>query len=157
MGYHIAHGFKNKIFLDHNEIDSFTNTIVEQFNVKIQNIDDKVKTLSGGNIQKLIVGREFIQNNRLLIIEDPTRGIDVGAIEFIWERIIEIAQSGVGILLISHELNEVMQLSDRIMVMYDGMLHDGGGYKELTEEQIGILMLGGEISNAKQQNSKDFC
>jgi simple sugar transport system ATP-binding protein len=157
MGYHIAHGFKNKIFLDHNEIDSFTNKIVEQYNVKIQNIDDKVNTLSGGNIQKLIVGREFIQDNKLLIVEDPTRGIDVGAIEFIWERIIEIAQSGVGILLISHELNEVMQLSDRIKVMYNGMLRDGGSYKELTEEQIGILMLGGEVSNAKQQDSKDFC
>jgi len=149
MGYHIAHGFKNKIFLDHNEINSFTNNIVEQFNVKIQSIDDKVKTLSGGNIQKLIVGREFIQNNKLLIIEDPTRGIDVGAIEFIWERIIEIAQSGVAILLISHELNEVMQLSDRIMVMYDGMLQYGGCCGELNEEQIGILMLGGEVPNAK--------
>lgn len=149
MGYHIAHGFKNRILLDRKEINKFTNEVVEDYNVKIQNLNDKVKTLSGGNIQKLIVGREFIQENKLLIIEDPTRGIDVGAIEFIWEKIIKIALSGVGILLVSHELNEVMQLSDRIMVMYDGMLSDAGRHNELTEEQIGVLMLGGELSNAK--------
>lgn len=143
MGYHIAHGFKSKVFLDRKGIDEFTNQVVREYSVKVQDIDDKVKTLSGGNIQKLIVGREFIQDNKFLIIEDPTRGIDVGAIEFIWEKIIEIAARGVGVLLIGHELNEVMQLSDRILVIYDGMLADGGKHDELNEQQIGLLMLGG--------------
>ena len=69
-----------------------------------------------------MVGREITLCDKLLVIEDPTRGIDVGAIEFIWEKILRIAAAGAGILLISHELNEVMQLSDRIFVMYNGTL-----------------------------------
>lgn len=144
MGYHIAHGFNSKVFLDHKEIDSFTNRVIDDYNVITQSINNKVKTLSGGNIQKLVVGREFIQDNKLLIIEDPTRGIDVGAIEFIWKKIIEIAASGVGVLLIGHELNEVMQLSDRLMVIYNGELVDAGLWNELNEKEIGLLMLGGD-------------
>jgi len=144
MGYHIAHGFNNKIFLNHREIDDFTERVVDNYDVRHQSIYDKVKTLSGGNVQKLVVGREFIQKNALLIIEDPTRGIDVGAIEFIWKKIIEIAASGLGILLIGHELNDVMQLSDRILVIFNGKFSDGGRCNELNEKEIGLLMLGGD-------------
>lgn len=145
MGYHIAHGFHSRIWLDRDEAAGFTKEIVSQYAVKTDTITNKVKHLSGGNIQKLIVGREFIQKNRLLIIEDPTRGIDVGAIEFIWQKIIKLSAAGVAILLISHELNEVMQLSDRIKVMFDGRLTDGGAYQEHTDREIGILMMGGAL------------
>lgn len=145
MGYHIAHGFKSKFWLDHKAIDQFTNDIVKHFNVKRQRNTDKVRSLSGGNIQKLVVGREFLQDNKLLIVEDPTRGIDVGAIEFIWEKIIDLAANGAAVLLVSHELNEVLQLSDRILVIYDGEVADGGKNGEYTEEQIGCLMMGGSI------------
>ncbi|WP_353095048.1 ABC transporter ATP-binding protein [Tissierella praeacuta] len=148
MGYHRAKGFKIKHLLDYKDINIFTNKIVKDYSVKIQGIEDKVKTLSGGNVQKLLVGREFLQEQRLLIIEDPTRGIDVGSVEFIWKRIIEMAEEGVGILLISHELNEVMQLSDRILVMYNGSIIEHKDSRSLTEEQIGLMMLGGEIHEA---------
>ena len=101
--------------------------------------------LSGGNIQKTIVGREFAQNNDLLIIEDPTRGIDVGAIEFIWQKIIDAAEQGVSVLLVSHELGEVMELSDRILVMYNGgIAADLENTPELSEKTVGLYMLGGE-------------
>ena len=143
MGYHIAHGFSSKFFLNKNEVNSFTSDVISMFNVKAQSNNDKLKTLSGGNIQKLIVGRESIQDNKLLLIEDPTRGIDVGAIEFVWAKLLDIAKSGVAILLVSHELNEVMQLSDEIKVIYNGELFDGGGYGEKTDKEIGLLMLGG--------------
>jgi simple sugar transport system ATP-binding protein len=143
MGYHISHGFKNKVFLNHKEIDEFTNRVVSQFNVKTRGIYDKLDNLSGGNIQKLIVGRESIQDNKLLIVEDPTRGIDVGAIEFVWGKMLEIVKSGMAVLLVSHELNEVMQLSDRILVIYNGEIFDGGKYQEKTDREIGLLMLGG--------------
>ena len=93
-------------------------------------------------MQKLIVGRESIQKNKLLLIEDPTRGIDVGAIEFVWAKLLDIAKSGVAILLVSHELNEVMQLSDDIKVIYNGEMFDGGKYNEKTDKEIGLLMLG---------------
>jgi ABC-type uncharacterized transport systems, ATPase components len=148
MGYHVAHGFDSKVLLNFKQIEEFTNSIVDAFSVKRQKNADKLSNLSGGNTQKLIVGREFLQDNKLLIIEDPTRGIDVGAIEFVWKKIIQLATTGVGILLISHELNEVMQLSDRIMVIYNGELSDGGREGELTEEQIGLLMLGGKLDEA---------
>jgi simple sugar transport system ATP-binding protein len=145
MGYHIARGFRNRIFLDRRGIDEFTRKIVRDYDVKTPAIDNRVKNLSGGNIQKLVVGREFIQKNKLLIIEDPTRGIDVGAIEFIWEQIIDLAAGGVAVLLVSHELNEVMQLSDRIKVMYNGIFSDGGRHGELSDKELGLLMTGGTL------------
>lgn len=144
MGYHITHGFKSKVLLDYNDINDFSNKVIKEFNVKAQNLGDKLRSLSGGNMQKLIVGRESIQNNKLLIVEDPTRGIDVGAIEFVWAKLLALAKEGVAILLVSHELNEVMQLSDRIKVIYNGELFDGGKYKEKTDKEIGLIMLGGE-------------
>lgn len=142
MGYHIAHGFKSRYFLDRPAIEKFTKDVIAMFHVKAQSIQDKLRSLSGGNMQKLIVGRESIQKNKLLLIEDPTRGIDVGAIEFVWAKLIDIAKSGVAILLVSHELNEVMQLSDEIKVIYNGELFDGGKYQEKTDKEIGLLMLG---------------
>lgn len=149
MGYHIAHGFKNKVFLDHKEIDDFTNRVIDQFKVKSQSIYDKLRSLSGGNMQKLIVGRESIQDNKLLIVEDPTRGIDVGAIEFVWAKLLSIAEEGTAILLVSHELNEVMQLSDRILVIYNGEISDGGRYQEKTDREIGLLMLRGGTQDVR--------
>lgn len=145
MGFHIAHGFKNKFLLNQKEIARFTNQVVEDYSVKTSGIYNKVKNLSGGNIQKLIVGREFIQKNKLLIIEDPTRGIDVGAIEFIWQKILQLSSEGIAVLVVSHELNEVLQLSDRIEVIFEGKLTDGGKYQEHTPEEIGILMMGGAL------------
>jgi simple sugar transport system ATP-binding protein len=145
MGYHIARGFQSRVFLNRRGIGEFTRKIVKDYDVKTPTIDNRVKNLSGGNIQKLVVGREFIQQNKLLIMEDPTRGIDVWAIEFIWEQIIALAAEGAAVLLVSHELNEVMQLSDRIMVMYNGTLSDGGSHGELSDRELGLLMTGGRI------------
>jgi simple sugar transport system ATP-binding protein len=147
MGYHLVHGFSSKIFLKRKEIKEFSESIINQYSVKAQGIDNRITSLSGGNIQKLVVGREFIQNNRLLIIEDPTRGIDVGAIEFVWKKIVNIAAAGTAVLMISHELNEVMQLSDRILVMYNGELFEAGKHGELSENEIGLLMTGGGRQN----------
>lgn len=145
MGYHVAHKFRIPWLIDKEEAVSFTNAVVENYQVKVQDIHNKIGDLSGGNIQKTIVGREFAQNNELLIIEDPTRGIDVGAIEFIWQKIIDIAAQGVSVLLVSHELGEVMELSDRILVMYNGgIAADLENTPELSEKTIGLYMLGGD-------------
>lgn len=144
MGYHVAHGFHPNWLIDHKQIFTFTNEVVQEFSVKTGSVFSNVSELSGGNVQKMIVGREFLQNNRLLIIEDPTRGIDIGAIEFIWKKIEELSASGVAILMVSHELNEVMEVSDRLFVMNNGKLLDAGKHGELNEEQIGVLMMGGQ-------------
>jgi simple sugar transport system ATP-binding protein len=120
----------------------FTRQLIGDCSIRAQNVHQKVRTLSGGNVQKLLVGREFPLGRNLLIIENPTRGIDIGAVELIWGKIIEMGASGRAILLISQELNEVIQLSSRIMVMYDGGLSQVEGNFP-TEEEIGLLMLGG--------------
>lgn len=149
MGYHRAKGFTPKWRLNRKQADTFTRQVLGAFDVKHQSIEEPIGSLSGGNIQKLIVGREFLQNCDLLIIEDPTRGIDVGAIEYIWAKIIEFASKGAAILLVSHELNEVMQLSDHIYVMYNGQLQDGGEHGELSEKEIGFIMTGGKRDEEK--------
>lgn len=143
MGYHISHGFRHKALISRKEANVFTDLIVEDFSVKRKSNADRIGTLSGGNVQKAIVGREFNQDKKLYIMEDPTRGIDVGAIEFIWKKMIDIAHRGAAVLLISHELNEIMQLSDRILVAFDGQLFDGGAHGERSDHELGILMTGG--------------
>nr|WP_244262707.1 hypothetical protein [Thermoanaerobacter siderophilus] len=99
--------------------------------------------LSGGNIQKVVVAREFSSNPKLLIANQPTRGIDVGATEFIHKRIVELRDKGVAILLISADLNEVMELSDSLIVMFGGEIvayfEDAS---KVTEEELGAYMLG---------------
>lgn len=145
MGYHISSGAAKKPLLNRQDIARFTGDVLREYAVKATDIEEKVSTLSGGNVQKLVVGREFSQHYTLLVIEDPTRGIDVGAIEFIWKKIVEIARAGCAILLISHELSEVMQLSDRIMVMYEGHLTEPENSTEMSEKALGLYMLGGGI------------
>ena len=153
MGYQTVRGFPRKYLLDRKLAEDFTNQIIREYSVKTKGIHEKVINLSGGNIQKLVVGREITLCDKLLVIEDPTRGIDVGAIEFIWEKILRIVAAGAGILLISHELNEVMQLSDRIFVLYNGTLEYGGVHGELKEEEIGLLMTrGGDADEKEMEN-----
>jgi ABC-type uncharacterized transport system ATPase subunit len=98
--------------------------------------------LSGGNQQKLVVAREFSRHPRLLIASQPTRGIDVGSIEFIHRQIIEQRDQGAAVLLVSAELDEVMSLSDRIAVMYQGEIIDIVPAEGATREQLGLLMAG---------------
>lgn len=143
MGYHIVSENIGRILLNYKEVERFTDSVVQNYAVKTKNINNKVRTLSGGNGQKLLVGREFSQKKSILVIEDPTRGIDVGAIEFIWKKIIELAASGVAILLVSHELNEIIQLSDRCLVMYNGGLYSVPEENMRDEHAIGMMMLGG--------------
>lgn len=143
MGHHIASGLSDRKMLGRGAAADFTRRVVENFSVKAQSIYDPVSSLSGGNVQKLLVGREFSENYALMVIEDPTRGIDIGAVEFIWKKMIRYAADGAGILLVSHDLNEIMQLSDRILVMHQGTLREIENGPSLSEREIGLYMLGG--------------
>jgi len=107
--------------------------------------------LSGGNLQKLIVGREFSQENKVLIIEDPTRGIDIGSMEFIWKEIItSVENKNSAVLLISYDLNEAMSLSDRILVLYEGKFVKELSRSEFDEKVIGLFMLGGQVDEVSK-------
>ena len=99
--------------------------------------------MSGGNIQKVVVAREFTSYNRLLVCDQPTRGIDVGAAEFIRERLVQMRDAGKAVLLISADLGELMNLSDSLIVMYGGeIVAYFDDVKSLTEDELGYYMLG---------------
>src|SRR5438552_923007 len=118
--------------------------LIIEFDVRTTSVEAPVSSLSGGNQQKLIIAREFAAEPIALIASQPTRGVDIGAIEFIHRRIIELRDAGKAVLLISAELEELRSLSDRIAVMYEGKIVDIVT-PEATEEQLGILMTGGHV------------
>jgi simple sugar transport system ATP-binding protein len=117
--------------------------LIKQFGIKAQHVEQPVASLSGGNMQKVIVAREFSSNPRLLIAAQPTRGVDIGAIEFIHQQLVDKRTEGLAIFLISADLQEVMKLADRIMVMYNGEIAAVlPNTPDLTEEKLGLYMLG---------------
>jgi simple sugar transport system ATP-binding protein len=116
--------------------------LIRTFDIRTPSPVVNVGTLSGGNQQKVIVARELSRPIKLLIAAQPTRGLDVGSIEYIHSRVIEKRDEGVAVLLVSTELDEVMQLSDRIAVMYRGQIVDIVPGDEASKEQIGLLMAG---------------
>jgi simple sugar transport system ATP-binding protein len=114
---------------------------VSEFDIRTSSIDTPAGTLSGGNQQKVIVARELGRELRVLIANQPTRGLDVGSIEFVHKRIVEARDSGTAVLIISTELDEIFALSDRIAVMYDGRI-TGFRPPTVTAENLGLLMAG---------------
>jgi simple sugar transport system ATP-binding protein len=116
--------------------------LVKDFDVRTPSIEAAAKTLSGGNQQKVIVAREFSRPIKLLIASQPTRGLDVGSIEYIHGRLIEKRDEGDAVLVVSTELDEIRALSDRIAVMFEGKIVDILPANLVTKEQLGLLMAG---------------
>ncbi len=116
--------------------------LVQQFDVRTPSTQALASTLSGGNQQKVIVAREFSRPIKLLIASQPTRGLDVGSIEYIHQRLVDKRDQGCAVLLVSPELDEIMSLSDRIAVMYRGKIMDILPANQVTREQLGLLMAG---------------
>jgi general nucleoside transport system ATP-binding protein len=135
---------RNGFVLLQRNIINWAKRLVTEFDIRTTSIEAPVRSLSGGNQQKLIIAREFSAEPMALIASQPTRGVDIGAIEFIHRRIIEQRDAGKAVLLISAELDEIRSLSDRIAVMYEGKIVDIVS-PDATEEQLGILMTGGHI------------
>jgi ABC-type uncharacterized transport system ATPase subunit len=127
------------------EIRKFAQTIIKDFNIYGTMPGGGVSTLSGGNMQKVVVGRELSGNPKFIIANQPTRGLDVGSIEFVHGTLLEAREKGAAILLVSVELEEIMSLSDRIGVLYRGEIVGELDAATATEEQVGILMAGGTL------------
>jgi simple sugar transport system ATP-binding protein len=121
--------------------------LIAEYDVRGGGPQTLAKSLSGGNQQKVVVAREVGNDPRLLIAAQPTRGLDVGAIEFVHRRLIEERDEGRAVLLVSLELDEVLSLSDRILVMYEGEIAAEFG-ADVSEEECGIAMLGGTTEEA---------
>ena len=128
--------------LDFNGIETRARALVEEFDVRPRSIELPASNYSGGNAQKIIVARELSRDPKILIASQPTRGVDIGAIEFIHEQIVAARDKGLGVLLVSADLGEVMSLSDRILVMYEGEIVGEMPATEATEERLGLLMAG---------------
>ncbi|MBZ0318160.1 MAG: ATP-binding cassette domain-containing protein [Anaerolineae bacterium] len=133
---------KNGLVLNLDGTVQHAGNLIEQFDIRTPSPLVEGGSLSGGNQQKLVVAREFSRKPRLLIAAQPTRGIDVGSIEFIHKQIIAQRDEGAAVLLVSAELDEIMSLSDRIAVMYKGQIIETLEAKAATREQLGLLMAG---------------
>jgi len=135
--------FQKGPLLDFKKIDALADGLIKDFTIKCDGRDQPIKMLSGGNMQKVVVAREFTSGSSLIVANQPTRGIDVGASEFIRNKLVELRDNGAGVLLISADLNEVMELSDSLIVMSDGKIaayfEDAGS---VSTDELGEYMLG---------------
>ncbi|GAB4458038.1 MAG: ABC transporter ATP-binding protein [Anaerolineae bacterium] len=134
--------FAKGVVIDEEKVNRVSAKLVEDFDVRTPSIEATAKTLSGGNQQKVIVAREFSRPTKLLIASQPTRGLDVGSIEYIHGRIIAKRDEGAAVLVDSTELDEIRALSDRIAVMFEGQIVDILPANLVTKEQLGLLMAG---------------
>jgi simple sugar transport system ATP-binding protein len=129
-------------FLDLRGLDQTAARAAADYDVRPRDLTLPAGKLSGGNQQKLIVAREFQRQPKVLIAAQPTRGVDVGAIEFIYTRIVRARDEGAGVLLVSSELDEILTLSDRILVMFEGRIVAEYRRSEVTERELGLKMGG---------------
>jgi ABC-type uncharacterized transport system ATPase subunit len=129
-------------FMNFEKIDAYSKELIKEYDIRLSSDDVPVGTLSGGNQQKVVLARMLQRNPNLLIVMHPTRGLDVGAIEFIHKRIIKARDNGSAVLLISTELEEILTLSDRIGVIYEGQLMGTLDQKDATTNEIGLMMAG---------------
>lgn len=136
--------YSNSGILNDNKIYEKAKALIAEYDVRTPSEYTPARALSGGNQQKAIIAREVDRSPSLLIAAQPTRGLDVGAIEFIHSKLIEERDKGRAVLLISFELDEIMNLSDRIAVIYEGKIVDVVDPKETTEQELGLLMAGGK-------------
>jgi len=146
LGIHYRKPFVRHLGLDvinFGPIREKAQRLLKEFDIRPPDHENLAGNLSGGNQQKVIVAREFDQNPKLLIAAQPTRGIDVGSIEFIHQRLLQARDKGKAVLLISADLEEILSISDRIAVMYEGQIVGTLEPAEATEERLGLMMTGG--------------
>lgn len=133
--------------LDNEAVDGHAAALIEQFDIRTPTVSTSGGSLSGGNQQKMVVAREFGRRPKLLIAAQPTRGIDVGSIEFIHQQIVAQRDAGAAVLLVSAELDEITALADRIVVMYKGQVVATVDAAAVTREQLGLLMAGASAAD----------
>jgi simple sugar transport system ATP-binding protein len=139
---HTRPPFSRRTFLDFKAIGERSRQLVRDFQVKTPTIETKIKSLSGGNIQKVIMARELARQPRVLVAAQPTRGVDIGATEYIHQRLLDQRAQGTATLLISEDLDEILALCDRIAVLYEGRIVGVVERGQATAEQLGLWMAG---------------
>ncbi|HET9533451.1 MAG TPA: ABC transporter ATP-binding protein [Blastocatellia bacterium] len=152
LGVHHDSPVAGALLLKTGVIDERANRLVREYDVRPPNIRLPARALSGGNQQKLIVAREFDIKPKLVLVAQPTRGVDIGATEFIHRKLIELRDAGAAVLLVSAELDEVLSLSDRVMVIYEGRIVGEVDPRQVSEEEIGLMMTGGKQSSESSES-----
>ena len=142
LGFHKNLPFCVKSILNMKEINDFSSNAIKNYDIRTTGIDQKVQQLSGGNLQKVILAREISQPKNALIASSPTRGLDINATYYVYNRFLELLKLKTGILLISEDLDELFNLADRIAVIYNGRIMGEYNIEEATLEKIGMLMAG---------------
>lgn len=145
LGRHYKSPFTTKRWrLDFKEISDFSNQLIEEYSIKTPSKDTLVRYLSGGTQQRVVVAREFSTKPSVIIASQPTRGLDVGATEYVRKKLVEMRDKGCAIFLVSADLDEIMTLSDRIAVIYEGKIVAIKKRSETNELELGLLMTGGK-------------
>ena len=142
FGYHDQEPYSKSSIMKENKILDYSKKVMEEYDVRPISPNLMTSNFSGGNQQKLILSRELNESPKILLVGQPTRGVDIGAIEFIHQRLIDMRDKGAAILLVSVELEEVLSLSDRIVVMFDGNIVGERINKNVTDRELGLLMAG---------------
>jgi simple sugar transport system ATP-binding protein len=143
--------FSRRLRIDRRAVREHAEELVDEFDVRTASVQSAVSTLSGGNQQKVIIAREFFHADRLLVLSQPTRGLDVGSIQYIHRQVVAKRDEGVGVLLNSSELDEVLALADRVAVIYRGRIVGIVDREEASRERIGLLMAGAVEEAAEVQ------
>lgn len=142
LGLHHDRFFRGGLLLEPKAVDQFSKNCIQEFGIVTPDAEQRTRNLSGGNLQRVILARELSTNPKCLVANQPTRGLDVGAIEYVHRRLIEQQRDGVGVLLFSEDLDEVLSLADRILVLFKGAVVGELEAEYATREQIGLLMAG---------------
>jgi simple sugar transport system ATP-binding protein len=140
LGYHNDKEYNGRFILSRKKVRDYCRKLMDAFDVRPRDPDLKSANFSGGNQQKLILAREMERNPDILLVGQPTRGVDIGAIEFIHKRIIAMRDAGKAVLLVSVELEEIISVSDRVLVMCDGVITGEVAAADATERELGLLM-----------------
>jgi simple sugar transport system ATP-binding protein len=140
--------FARGIFLNFGRIARHVDRLVDEFEIKTPSRSTPLRNLSGGNIQKLILARELAKQPSVLVAAQPTRGVDIGSTEYIHRRLVEQRATGTATLLISEDLDEVLNLSDRLAVLYEGRVMGILDREDATVERLGLMMAGVPMAEA---------
>jgi general nucleoside transport system ATP-binding protein len=147
MGFQHTQAISYRGVIQQHKIQKWAASILKQFDVRLSNPNEVASNLSGGNLQKMILAREFSHPARFILADQPTRGVDIGATEFIYQQLVNRRNLGDGVLFISADLNEIISVSDRILVIFAGKIVKSIPASQTNEEELGLLMAGSQLGN----------
>ena len=150
LGAHRDAPFARNGVLNFAKIKEFARNAIDEFEIKTPSETTICRTLSGGNAQKVIVAREFAQTSKVLLANQPSRGLDVGVIEYMHERLLEKRRADFGILMASEELEELLSMCDRVLVMFKGQVMGVFRSEDADIEAIGLLMAGQDVAGMQE-------